>query len=578
MRAERDRRAAILTAEGFKQSQILTAEGEKQAAILRAEGGAQAAILTAEGEARAILQVFDAVHRGDADPKLLAYQYLQTLPKIAASPSNKMWFLPSELTSALGTFAKGFGGPVTGRRRRAGLGPARRHVAAGRRPAADHADGPGRGARRGAARVGGGDRGRDELGHAQRAAVRPVRRAGPAARRGSGAAAGAGAAAGGRTDRLTAQGRTPTRDPALSPCSLTANTRCRSECSLSYSRAHGDHRRPAARPGHAAAARRAPRRDPARRPTRAAGARRRRHLPRAGRGRRRRGGHAVPGVHRQGDARPRGRARRGRPGGRRSPSSRRSTGRCRCASAWSSLMAQGLGARGRVDAVDGPAARGQPARAGRADRGAPRGGHADVGAPAAGRHRGRDRDASPWLLEPDADRLRLPARRRDRAAHHRAAWAPPCGPSTRGAAGSTPAPPDPERLVDLVLHGVLAPTRPRGAADAGHAAQGAPQALPGRRRRRGRAAAGADDRDAVPAQPQRADHRRRRGAGRHRGDHAARRRDARASASCRCSPRSSPSTSARGPRWRSGATCASGCSGTCRRSPRRRSPSSVRRR
>ncbi|NUU19851.1 SPFH/Band 7/PHB domain protein [Cellulomonas humilata] len=114
MRAERDRRAAILTAEGFKQSQILTAEGEKQAAILRAEGGAQAAILTAEGEARAILQVFDAVHRGDADPKLLAYQYLQMLPKIAATPSNKMWFLPSELTSALGTFAKGFGGAFTG--------------------------------------------------------------------------------------------------------------------------------------------------------------------------------------------------------------------------------------------------------------------------------------------------------------------------------------------------------------------------------------------------------------------------------------------------------------------------------
>ena len=96
MRAERDRRAAILTAEGVKQSQILTAEGEKQAAILRAEGEAQSAILRAEGEARAILQVFDAVHRGDADPKLLAYQYLQTLPKIASSPSNKMWFLPAE--------------------------------------------------------------------------------------------------------------------------------------------------------------------------------------------------------------------------------------------------------------------------------------------------------------------------------------------------------------------------------------------------------------------------------------------------------------------------------------------------
>ncbi|WP_129337786.1 SPFH domain-containing protein [Cellulomonas endophytica] len=110
MRAERDRRAAILTAEGVKQSQILTAEGEKQAAILRAEGSAQAAILTAEGEARAILQVFDAVHRGDADPQLLAYQYLQMLPKIAESPANKMWFLPSELSGALGQIAQGFTG------------------------------------------------------------------------------------------------------------------------------------------------------------------------------------------------------------------------------------------------------------------------------------------------------------------------------------------------------------------------------------------------------------------------------------------------------------------------------------
>lgn len=110
MRAERDRRAAILTAEGTKQSAILNAEGEKQAAILRAEGVAQAAILTAEGEAKAILQVFDAVHRGDADPKLLAYQYLQMMPKIASSPSNKMWFLPAELTGALGALANAFGG------------------------------------------------------------------------------------------------------------------------------------------------------------------------------------------------------------------------------------------------------------------------------------------------------------------------------------------------------------------------------------------------------------------------------------------------------------------------------------
>ncbi len=110
MRAERDRRAAILTAEGVKQSQILTAEGEKQSAILRAEGNAQAAILNAEGESRAILQVFDAIHRGDADPKLLAYQYLQVLPEIARTQSNKVWFVPTEFTAALGAISRGFGG------------------------------------------------------------------------------------------------------------------------------------------------------------------------------------------------------------------------------------------------------------------------------------------------------------------------------------------------------------------------------------------------------------------------------------------------------------------------------------
>ncbi len=109
MRAERDRRAAILTAEGVKQSKILTAEGEKQAAVLRAEGDAQSAVLRAEGDARAILAVFDAIHRGDADPKLLAYQYLQMLPRIANSQSNTMWFLPAELSSALGSLSRAFG-------------------------------------------------------------------------------------------------------------------------------------------------------------------------------------------------------------------------------------------------------------------------------------------------------------------------------------------------------------------------------------------------------------------------------------------------------------------------------------
>src|SRR6185369_3083703 len=83
MRAERDRRAAILTAEGVKQSQILTAEGEKQAAVLRATGERQAAILRAEGEAKAIQTVFQAIHEGRPDAELLSYQYLQALPKLA---------------------------------------------------------------------------------------------------------------------------------------------------------------------------------------------------------------------------------------------------------------------------------------------------------------------------------------------------------------------------------------------------------------------------------------------------------------------------------------------------------------
>src|SRR4051794_39510985 len=114
MRAERDRRAAILNAEGVKQSQILTAEGDKQSSILRAEGTAQAAILSAQGEARAIQQVFDAIHRGNPDSKLLAYQYLQMLPQIAQSPSNKMWIVPTELTQALRGIGNALGGSQDG--------------------------------------------------------------------------------------------------------------------------------------------------------------------------------------------------------------------------------------------------------------------------------------------------------------------------------------------------------------------------------------------------------------------------------------------------------------------------------
>ena len=113
MRAERDKRAAILNAEGFKQSQILTAEGEKQAAILQAEGDAQAAVLRADGEAQAIRRVFGAVHEADADPKLLAYQYLQALPAIAQGDANKVWVIPAELSQAMTMLASAFGGPST---------------------------------------------------------------------------------------------------------------------------------------------------------------------------------------------------------------------------------------------------------------------------------------------------------------------------------------------------------------------------------------------------------------------------------------------------------------------------------
>ena len=109
MRAERDRRAAILTAEGTKQSEILTAEGEKQSAILRAEGQREAQVLNAEGQSKAIETVFAAIHRGDADPKLLAYQYLQVLPQIAQGDANKVWIIPSELTGALSQLGEAVG-------------------------------------------------------------------------------------------------------------------------------------------------------------------------------------------------------------------------------------------------------------------------------------------------------------------------------------------------------------------------------------------------------------------------------------------------------------------------------------
>jgi regulator of protease activity HflC (stomatin/prohibitin superfamily) len=110
MRAEREKRAAILTAEGVKQSQILTAEGEKQSAILRAEGEKQSQILRSEGQALAIEKVFQSVHDNDPDPKLLAYQYLQMLPQLAQGQGNTFWVIPSEVTSALKSVTSAFTG------------------------------------------------------------------------------------------------------------------------------------------------------------------------------------------------------------------------------------------------------------------------------------------------------------------------------------------------------------------------------------------------------------------------------------------------------------------------------------
>jgi regulator of protease activity HflC (stomatin/prohibitin superfamily) len=112
MRADRDKRAVVLTAEGQRQSAILTAEGNKQSAILNAEGQREAQILAAEaerqsrilraqGEGQAIQTVFQAIHDGQPDQSLLAYQYLQMLPKIAEGDANKVWIVPSEIGRAL---------------------------------------------------------------------------------------------------------------------------------------------------------------------------------------------------------------------------------------------------------------------------------------------------------------------------------------------------------------------------------------------------------------------------------------------------------------------------------------------
>src|SRR5690242_17484314 len=124
MRAERDRRAAILNAEGVKQSQILTAEGEKQAAVLKAEGARTAAILRAEGESKAIETVFQAIHANAPDEKLLSYQYLQMLPQLAQGSANKVFVIPSEFSQAFAKLGDALGGPAGAAAAAAGAGSA----------------------------------------------------------------------------------------------------------------------------------------------------------------------------------------------------------------------------------------------------------------------------------------------------------------------------------------------------------------------------------------------------------------------------------------------------------------------
>ncbi|HEU5055231.1 MAG TPA: SPFH domain-containing protein [Kofleriaceae bacterium] len=146
MRAERDRRAAILNAEGVKQSQILTAEGEKQSAVLKAEGARTAAILRAEGESKAIETVFQAIHDGAPDERLLSYQYLQMLPQLAQGSANKIFIIPSEFNQALGNLGSAISGLTGGappkpkpRERNEGADAAADAAAADARSAADAA-------------------------------------------------------------------------------------------------------------------------------------------------------------------------------------------------------------------------------------------------------------------------------------------------------------------------------------------------------------------------------------------------------------------------------------------------------
>ncbi len=135
--AEGQRQAAILTAEGSKQSSILNAQGDRESLILRAQADRESQILRAQGEGQAIQTVFQAIHDGRPDQSLLAYQYLQMMPKIAEGDANKVWIVPSEIGRALEGLGstmndlKGIPQEVEGPRTRVDMGPSEPEVAAG---------------------------------------------------------------------------------------------------------------------------------------------------------------------------------------------------------------------------------------------------------------------------------------------------------------------------------------------------------------------------------------------------------------------------------------------------------------
>jgi regulator of protease activity HflC (stomatin/prohibitin superfamily) len=115
MKAERDKRAAILEAEGVKQAEITRAEGHKQSQILDAEGAAESVkkradaekyrkVAVAQGEGEAVLTVFNAIHEGKPNNELITLKYLEMLPKLAEGEANKV-FLPYEASGIISSLA-----------------------------------------------------------------------------------------------------------------------------------------------------------------------------------------------------------------------------------------------------------------------------------------------------------------------------------------------------------------------------------------------------------------------------------------------------------------------------------------